>query len=98
MEEKTSAPKVGVGTVFEQKVLDAGFRPKNSALVVTGFIQNRQFDFHKVNGSYVCSYLFEKTTAGTKLTYREEEGFGKELESPMAIDALKKLKSLIESK
>ena len=98
MEEKTSTPKVEVGTVFEQKVLDSGFGLKNAALVVTGFIPNRQLDFHKVNASYVCTYFFEKTGAGTRLTYRAEAGFGKEPDLPLGQDALNKLKSLIEKK
>ncbi len=96
IEEKTSEPDVKVGTIYYQKV-DAGKgQPKRTSLVVTGFVRNKQLDFHLMNSEYTCSYRYEKTPTGTRLTYSEEKGVDGEIESPMTMENLIALKKLIE--
>ncbi|OGI15703.1 hypothetical protein A3K63_04725 [Candidatus Micrarchaeota archaeon RBG_16_49_10] len=96
LEERTSDRVVKVGTVYYQKVDDGTKIPKQAALVVTGFIENRRLDFHLVNGKYSCHYLYEAIPSGTRLTYSEENGVDGEIESPMTKEALLTLKRLLE--
>ena len=96
LEEKTSDPIVKIGTIYSQKTNAEKKEAKQTALVVTGFIENRRLDFHLVNGEYSCSYRYKAIPTGTRLTYSEEKGFNGKIESPMKIKNLKMLKKLIE--
>ena len=96
LEEKTSDPEVKIGTVYFQKVDNGSETPKQSALVVTGFVKNKRLDFHLVNCEYTCSYRYEKIPTGTRLIYKEENGVDGEIESPMAMENMQILKKLIE--
>ncbi|MFH0949173.1 MAG: hypothetical protein V1802_01670 [Candidatus Aenigmatarchaeota archaeon] len=111
IEEKTSEKPVKVGTIYSQKVR-SGSKVTKSKLVVTGFMKNRRLDFHQVNGSYSCSYLYkpieygirihscsglyEPAQCGTRIIYSEENGVGGKLESPMKMETVETLKRLIE--
>ncbi len=96
LEEKIDTLTTSIGTVYRQKIKTTGGKVKDGAIVVTGFVKNKQLDFHSVNGTYTCKYKYETVGKGTKLTYSEEEGMDKELENPFSIEVLQKLKRLIE--
>ena len=96
LEEKTFEPNVKIGTIFSQKVKNGNNKPIETALVITGFIENKQLDFHLVNGNYTCTYRYEPTKNGTKLTYSEENGVEGKLDSLMTKENLQMLKKLIE--
>lgn len=96
IEESVSDLSVKVGSVFSQKFLGENNLPTKNALVVTGFQLNKQLDFHEVNGSYACYYRLDAIPSGTRFTYIEEAGLGKNLEKPMKLSSLKKLKLLVE--
>jgi hypothetical protein len=86
-----------IGTVYRQKI-KIGRKTKASAIVITGFLKNKQLDFHLVDKTYSCSYHYWQNKKGTWLTYSEENGVGKKLASPMKIKNLQTLKALIETR
>ncbi|MFH0955581.1 MAG: hypothetical protein V1777_05740 [Candidatus Micrarchaeota archaeon] len=96
LEEKTDKPHVGLGTIYSQKVVDSAGKIKKTSLVITGFFLNKQLDFHLANSQYTCSYRFDRTPAGTRLTYSEENGIDNEIEAPLKQENLRVLKRLIE--
>lgn len=96
IEEKTSDKLVKVGTIYSQKTLSSANQISETAFVITGFIENKQLDFHLVNGKYTCSYIYENIHEGTRLTYSEEAGVDGNLEDPLNISALETLKQLLE--
>ena len=83
--------KIGIGTIYSQKTTTG-----QNALVITGFIKNKQLDFHEVNSLYTCSYRYKKSAKGTILTYSEENGVGGKIKDPMKTKNLQLLKKLIE--
>ena len=97
LEEHTSEPVVKVGTIYTQKVKNENMQISENVVVVTGFVENTQLDFHSVNGTYTCCYRYESIPQGTRLTYSEENGVDGELEAPCTPQVLKKLKELIEA-
>ncbi len=95
LEERVSETPVKIGTVFYQRVLGKDSVPKKNAIIVIGLIENKQLDFHAVNGTYACYYRFESIPSGTRLTYTEEAGMEEEL-APLPESCLRTLKRLIE--
>lgn len=96
IEEKTSDQPVKVGTIYSQKTRSNTNQISETAFVITGYIENKQLDFHLVNGKYTCSYIYESVDGGTKLTYSEEAGVDGNLEDPLGISSLETLKQLLE--
>ncbi len=96
-EERTSDPSIGLGTLYFQKTLSSDSQVGETTFVVTGFILNRKLDFHLANAKYTCSYTFEPTEMGTRMSYSEEAGVDVELEDPLDYSALKRFKELLEN-
>ncbi len=92
LEETINTPTTDIGSIYRQKWNDG----RETAMVITGIITNKQLDFHQINGAYTCMYTYEKTENGTKLTYSEENGVYGEIDRPFTIEILQKLKRLIE--
>ncbi|MBI4043938.1 MAG: SRPBCC family protein [Candidatus Diapherotrites archaeon] len=95
LEEKIDTPSTEIGTIYRQKIKEGG-KVRDSAIVVTGYVENERLDFHAVNGAYSCSYMYQKTPSGTRLTYSEENGVDGEIDGPFSMAILEKLKQLIE--
>ena len=94
LEEKMDAPTTKIGTIYRQRWKGG----KETAMIITGYILNKQLDFHSVNGTYRCMYRYEPTQNGTKLTYSEDNGVDEEIDGPFTMEILQKLKRLIEER
>lgn len=96
LEEKTSDDKVIIGTIYRQKIDIGGGASIDDAFVVTEVVPNKIITMKKNNGTYYCTYKYEKIDGGTRLTYFEDTGSGEDLKDPLDRDVFEKLKGLIE--
>jgi hypothetical protein len=94
LEETLNTSTTNVGSIYRQKWKDG----KETAMVITGCVPNKQLDFHSVNGTYTCMYKYEEIPEGTRLTYSEENGVDREIDGPFTRSILEKLKQLIENR
>lgn len=91
-EEVTSAWPVALGTVYRNRGKGG---PWNS-YTVTAFEENKVFELTSEDGGYCVRYIFEDIGRGvTRLRYHEWVKHG-ELDAPFGMEALEKLKGLIE--
>ena len=65
--------------------------------MATGFVKNKQFDLHFINGKYTVRYSFEEISNGTKLTCSEDNCVSGSIDGPLTMENMEKLKNLIES-
>ena len=86
--EEIDTTEVAVGTTYTN---DTGI------LIVSAFEQDRVFELTSDNGSYVVRYEFEAITdSESKLIYSEWMTDGTNIQNPLGMDTLKRLKSLLE--
>jgi hypothetical protein len=91
-EEQTSEWPVKLGTKYQNRGASGDW----SKYTVTKFKENQLFELSEVNGSYHVEYIFTpKGSNATELCYTEWVETG-EPENPLSMEALNKLKELIE--
>lgn len=86
--EEIDTTEVAVGTTYTN---DTGI------LIVSAFEKDQVFELTSDDGSYVVRYEFEAITdSESKLVYSDGMTDGTSLKNPLGMDALRKLKSLLE--
>jgi uncharacterized protein YndB with AHSA1/START domain len=92
-EEQTSQWPVQLGTEYRNR----GATGDWTKYQVTAFKPNQLFELSESSGGYRVKYTFTpKGPHATELQYSEWVGGG-QLEHPLSIDALRKLKAVIEA-
>lgn len=93
-EEQTNEWPVKLGTKYKNRGHTGGW----TEYTVSKFKENELFELSEDGGAYQVEYIYKRLgDEATELTYTEWVNGG-EIENPLTIETLNKLKALIESR